>query len=64
MSKSKGYQIPATLIHTVNNKRYRLNGTLLNVNESAGTCTMKFGKYINKNIPSSEVYLNEPVRKR
>lgn len=61
MSKSKGYQIPATLIHTVNNKRYRLNGTLLNVNESAGTCTMKFGKYINENIPSSEVYLNERV---
>lgn len=61
MSKSKGYQIPATLIHTVNNKRYRLNGTLLNVNESAGTCTMKFGKYINKNIPSSEIYLNERV---
>ena len=51
--------LPATLVHSVNGKKYTLNGKLLDINESAKTCTMQFGDRQSNNIPLSEVYLNE-----
>lgn len=55
----KNFNLPATLIHTVNGKKYTLNGKLLAFNESAKTCTMQFGDKISENIPLNEIYLNE-----
>ena len=52
-------QLPATLIHRVNGKKYTLEGKLLTINEEANVATMRFGKHISKNIPLNEVYLNE-----
>ena len=59
----KNFDLPATLIHTVNGKKYTLNGKLLGINESAKTCTMQFGDKVNENIPLNEVYLNEAALK-
>ena len=59
----KNFDLPATLIHTVNGKKYTLNGKLLGINESAKTCTMQFGDKVNENIPLTEVYLNEAALK-
>lgn len=55
----KNLNIPATLVHTVNGKKYTLNGKLLSINESAKTCSMRFGNEIADNVPLKEVYLNE-----
>lgn len=55
----KNFELPATLIHSVNGKKYTLNGKLLAINESAGTAVMKFGDRTNENIPLKEVYLTE-----
>ena len=55
----KNLGLPATLIHSVNGKKYTLNGKLLAVNESSKTCTMQFGDKQSENIPLTEVYLNE-----
>lgn len=55
----KNLNIPATLVHTVNGKKYTLNGKLLSINESAKTCQMRFGKEIANDVPLKEVYLNE-----
>ena len=52
--------IPAVLIHTVNNRRFRVDGTILSINESANTCSMRFkGNMIQKNIPLNKVLINE-----
>lgn len=56
---AKKLNLPATLVREVNGKKYRLNGTLLAINESAGTCTMQFGARISSKVPTDEVYLNE-----
>lgn len=56
---AKNLNLPATLIHEVNGKKYTLNGKLLAINESTKTCTMKFGAQISNNVPVKEVYLNE-----
>ena len=55
----KNLNIPATLVHTVNGKKYTLNGKLLSINESAKTCKMRFGNEIANDIPLKQVYLNE-----
>ena len=55
----KNLNIPATLVHTVDGKKYTINGELLSINEAANTCVMKFGNKISRNIPVEEVYLNE-----
>jgi hypothetical protein len=47
----KNLNIPATLVHTVNGKKYTLNGKLLFINESAKTCKMRFGNEIANDIP-------------
>lgn len=53
--------VPATLVHKMSGKTYRLDGTLVSVNESANTCTMRFGERVAKNVPIEQVYLNEGV---
>ena len=57
----RNINLPATLVHTIDGKKYRLNGRLLAINESKGTCTMKFGKEVSNNIPLNELYLTEGV---
>jgi len=51
--------LPATLVHSVNGKKYTLNGKLLSINECTKTGTMQFGNKISNNIPLNEVYLTE-----
>lgn len=52
--------IPATLVHSVQGKQYKINGTLLSINESSDTCTMRFAKgHIEKDIPMSSILINE-----
>ena len=52
--------IPAVLVHTVNNKKYRLNGTILSINESNDTCKMRFkGNIIEDNIPMNKILVSE-----
>ena len=52
--------IPAVLEHTVNNKKYRVNGTILSINESNNTCTMRFnGNQIKRGIPMNKILVNE-----
>lgn len=51
--------LPATLVHSVNGKKYTLNGKLLAINESTKLATMQFGDKVSSNIPLSELYLNE-----
>ena len=55
----KNFELPATLIHTVNGKKYTLNGKLLAINESKKTCTMQFGDKTSENVPLKEIYLTE-----
>ena len=55
--------LPATLVHSVNGKKYTLNGKLLSINESTKLATMQFGDKTNSNIPLNEVYLNEGALK-
>lgn len=55
----KNLNLPATLVHEVNGKKYTLNGKLLGINESTKTATMRFGDKESQNIPLNEVYLNE-----
>ena len=55
--------LPATLVHSVNGKKYTLNGKLLAINESTKTATMQFGDKTSNNIPLQEVYLNESALK-
>lgn len=56
----KNINIPGVLIHKVHNKTYRLNGIILNINENADTCTMRFrGNIVEKDIPMSKVMINE-----
>lgn len=56
----KNINIPGVLIHKVHNKTYKLNGIILNINESADTCTMRFrGNIVEKGIPMSKVMINE-----
>lgn len=55
----KNLNLPTTVVREVNGKRYRIEGTLMSINESAGVCTVKFGNKISNNVPVSNVYLNE-----
>ena len=55
--------LPATLVHSVNGKKYTLNGKLLSINESTKLATMQFGDKTSSNIPLNEVYLNEGALK-
>ena len=52
--------IPAVLIHTIDGTQYRVNGTLVGINEATQTCSMKFDGYeVQTGIPVSNVYLTE-----
>lgn len=63
MSKKITYDIPATLVHTVNGREYRVNGKIVGINESAETVSMTFSGYkgIEHNIPMSNVYVTEGI---
>lgn len=59
MSK-QNLNIPATLIHEVNGKQYKVPGILLQINESNDTCSMKFKDgYKTSNIPMSKIMISE-----
>lgn len=56
----KMLNIPAVLIHTVDDVKYKVNGTIVGINESTNTCSMKFKGYdVQTGIPMQCVYLNE-----
>ena len=58
MIKNK-IRIPAMLVHNVNGTQYKLNGTLIAINESNDTCTMQFRNRTTSGIPMDKVYINE-----
>lgn len=51
--------IPATLVRTVNGRKYQMQGTLLSINESNDTCSMRLNGTIKRNIPLNSVLINE-----
>lgn len=53
----KNLNLPATLIHTIDGKKYQLNGTLLEVNEITEKATMQFGDKVTNSVPLNEVFL-------
>lgn len=57
--KYNNLQIPATLVHSIHGKRYKLEGTLVAINEENKTCTMTFGNNKSDKISLNEVYINE-----
>lgn len=61
MSIQRNLNVPAQLIHTVHGTTYKINGTILSINEAAGTCKMSFknGRLIEDNISLKNIYLNE-----
>lgn len=51
--------IPATLVHKVHGVQYKLNGTIIAINESNDTCTMRFKTGVESGIPMDKLYINE-----
>ena len=63
MIKTKNINVPATLIHKMDEKKYVIDGLLLSINESNLTCKMSFknGKIIEDNIPMANIFINEGI---
>ena len=59
MAYNNNINIPATLVHKVNGIQYKLNGTIIAINESNDTCTMRFKTGIESGIPMEKLYINE-----
>lgn len=58
--RNQTLRIPAVLIHNIDGTQYRVNGTLVDLNESTHTCSMKFEGYdVQDGIPLSSVYITE-----
>ena len=58
--RTNNLNIPGVLIQTIDNVQYKVNGTIVSINESNNTCSMKFKGYpVQDGIPVSSVYLNE-----
>ena len=55
----RNINIPATLVRTVNGRQYQMQGTLLSINESNDTCSMKLKGVVKRNIPLDSVLINE-----
>lgn len=62
-TRQKRLNIPALLVHNMNNTQYRVHGTIVGINESNDTVSMKFKGYrhVEHNIPMSHVYVNENI---
>ena len=63
MTRQKSLNIPAMLVHTMDNNEYRVHGTIVGINEAKETVSMKFKGYrhVEHNIPMSHVYINEGI---
>lgn len=58
--KTNQLEIPAVLMHEVDGVQYRLNGTIVGINESKNTCSMQFEGYpVFNGIPMDSIYINE-----
>lgn len=61
--KRNSINIPAVLVHTVDDTEYRVSGHIVGINESNETVSMKFNGYkgIEHGIPMSSIYVNEGI---
>lgn len=58
--KQKKLNIPAIIIHQMDDTQYRISGNIIGINESAETCTIKFRNgRIENNVSLEQVYINE-----
>lgn len=59
---NKKLDINAVILHVMDGVQYKIKGQLIDINESANTCTIKFSNNrIENNIPMNIVYINEGV---
>ena len=62
MNTKKSLDVNAVILHEMNGVQYKISGSLIDINESAGTCTIRFrNNRIESGIPMSSVYINEGV---
>lgn len=63
MIKRNSINIPAVLVHTIGNTEYRVNGQIVDINESNQTVSMKFKGYknIEHGIPMENILVNENI---
>lgn len=62
MERTKNLNLPVVILHEVadNNTQYKINGTLLKINESNETATIRFSNgRIERSIPLTDIYINE-----
>lgn len=62
MKKTKDLNLPVVILHEVAdmNTQYKINGTLLKINEANETATIRFSNgRVENSIPLSDIYINE-----
>ena len=59
-NKKNSLNVPIMVLHEFEGTQYKIGGTLIDINESTNTCTVKFlNDRVENGIPMSEVYITE-----